>query len=142
MIVSTSRVTPWHAALFFQIFDFMIALALAVWYGLVATAPNLISEYLPAAEPADLTTILGSLVVAVLWVPVIYFMWKQKKVGLVASIAYSLSLLILVLLALLSKSASAPDFSDLLFFPVNVLIILFSLMAYRSSRQPNTTISR
>lgn len=131
MAVSTSRVTSWHVALFFQIFDFMIIFALAVWYSLVATAPSLISEYLPAAEPADVTTILGSLVSAVLWVPVIYFVWKQKKVALIASIVYSLSLLVLVLLIFLSKS-SAPDFSDLLIIPVNVLIISFSAMAYRT----------
>ena len=132
MAASSPRVTSWHVALFFQIFDVMIAFALAVWYSVVATAPNLISEYLPAAEPADVTTILGSLVVAAVWVPVIYFVWKKRKVALIASTVYSLSLLVLVLFALLSKSASAPDFSDFLFFPVNVLVTIFSAMTYKS----------
>ncbi len=64
----------------------MIYLALSVWYMFVATAPNLISEYRPPELPADLGTVLGSLIIALLWVPLIYFVWKQKKVALIASI--------------------------------------------------------
>ncbi len=110
----------------------MIYFALSVWYIFVATAPNLISEYLPPEAPADVTTILGSFIIALLWVPIIYFTWKQKKVALITSIVYSLFLFVTVLIGFLFKSLSAPAFSDFLFFPDSVLIIAFSAMAYRS----------
>lgn len=132
--VPPSRVTWWHAALFFQIFSLMIFLALGVWYIVVASAPGYISEYLPAESPANATTILGDFIVAIIWLAIVYFTWRQKKPAFLASIAYTLFFLVFVSIDFLyAKSlVSAPDFSDFIWYPASVLVIIFSVMTYRS----------
>ena len=128
------RVTWWHASLFSQIFSLMIFLALGVWYIVVASAPGYISEYLPAESSADATTILGDFVIVMIWIVLVFFTWKQRKPAFLASVAASLFLLVLVSISFLyAKSMlSAPDFSDFIWYPDSVMIIIFGVMAYRS----------
>ena len=123
--------------MFFLTFQLMIFSALGVWYIIVASAPAYISEYLPPESAATATVILSNFIVAVGYLVIIYFVWKQKKLALLASIGWNLLWLIFISITFVyAKSLlSAPDYSDFIWYPTNVLLIIFSVMAYRSLRK-------
>lgn len=115
----------------------MIFGALGVWYIIVASAPGYISEYLPPESPANATNILGDFIVAIIWLAIMYFTWKQKRPAFLASIAYTLfpSVSVSVDFLYTKSFVSAPAYSDFIWYPDSVLVIIFSIMAYRSLRR-------
>ena len=132
-------VTSWQAAIFFQFFVALIQILLAVWYAIVMFSPTSISEYLPHEQTPTVFMIARFVIAAAIWLPIMYFTWKRNRMALLASIIYSAALLIIVPVLILSASGH-PDFSDLVLFPVDTLLVIFSVLAWRTfSRQSVTT---
>ncbi len=133
-ISTTPGVTAWHAAVFSQIFMVLFYLMLGGWYYVVSASPRSISEYLPPETPADSTTIVSSLVFALVWLALLYFTWKGKRVGLLAGTVWGVINLVLVIVGFISGALTAPNFSDFLFFPVVIAGTIVSAMARKSNR--------
>ncbi|MDG7042576.1 MAG: hypothetical protein JRM98_00420 [Nitrososphaerota archaeon] len=126
------QMTWLHATLSLQFFVSLIQFMLAVWYAVVLFSPASISEYMPSEQTPSPFLIARFIVVGAVWLPIIYFTWKQRKAGLMASLAYSVALLIVVPLVVLTGSSGHPDFSDFVFFPTLVLLVISSVMGIRS----------
>ncbi|MDG6907794.1 MAG: hypothetical protein JRN20_18635 [Nitrososphaerota archaeon] len=125
------RMTWWHAVVFFQFFVALTQFLLAPWYAFVMFSPGSISEYMPNEQAPSSLLILRFVIAAAVWIPIMYFTWKQKKAGLVATLIYSVALLIF-LPFIISSGSGHPDFSDFLLFPIDVLLVISSVMSIRS----------
>jgi peptidoglycan/LPS O-acetylase OafA/YrhL len=130
--VKSDNITSWHAAVFFQVFALIIWVMLPIWYAVVLISPGSVSEHLPP-EPGTVTVATFSEILpfTVIWALVLYFTLKRKQIALLASIAYSVSWLILLPVYFVTGGTS-PDFSDFVFFPTVILLVVFSAMAYKS----------
>jgi len=117
--------------LFFQIFALMIYAMLAIWYAVVLVSPGSVSEYLPHQMPVTPTYIIEVVPFTLIWVLVLYFTLKMKKMALLASIAYCIFWLVILPIGF-ATGLLAPDFSDFVFIPTVVLLVIFSAMTYRS----------
>lgn len=131
-------VTSWHATIFFQFFVALIQVLLAVWYTIVMISPASVSEYLPHEQAPTILMISRFVVAAAIWLPIMYFTWKRNRMGLLASIIYSTALLIIVPV-LISSGNGHPDFSDLILFPVDILLVIFGLLTMMRLSRPYVT---
>lgn len=120
-----------HATLSLQFFASLIQFMLVPWYAVVLYSPASISEYMPSEQTPSPFLIARFIVASAVWLPIMYFTWKQRKAGLVASLAYSVALLIGVPLIILTGSSGHPDFSDFVLFPTLVLLVISSVMGIR-----------
>ncbi len=129
---TASRITSWHAAVFFQVFALMIYVLLPIWYTVVLVSSGSVSEYLPHETPANGTTIVEVVPFSVIWALILYFTLKRKKGALLGSIMYCVFWLIILPVSFVTGVLLAPDFSDFVFFPTIILLAIFSAIAYRS----------
>ncbi len=114
-----------HAMVFLQIFMAFVQFMLAPWYLLVTFDPASISEYMPNEQAPSALLIVRFIAAALVWVPIIYLSWKRKGPGALASLVYSVALLVIVPLAIMSGSGR-PDFSDLIIFPLDISLVTLS----------------
>ncbi|MDG6988639.1 MAG: hypothetical protein JRN21_04860 [Nitrososphaerota archaeon] len=121
----------WHATVLFQSFVAFVQFVLAPWYAFVMLSPGSISEYIPSEQPPSGFLVLRFVVAAAVWLPIIYFTWKRKRAGAAASAVYSAALLIIIPAAILSGSGR-PDFSDFVLFPIDALLVVFSVATLRA----------
>ncbi len=128
---TASRITSWHAAVFFQVFALMIYVLLPVWYAVVMISPGSVSEYLPHENPATLATISEAGAFSAIWALLLYFTLKKRKIALLGSVVYCVFWLIILPIAF-ATGVLLPDFSDFVFLPTAILLAIFSAMAYRS----------
>ncbi len=126
------RISSWHAAVVFQVFTLMIYVVLPIWYSVVLVSPGSVSEYLPHQTPVNGTTIAEVVPFSVIWALLVYFTLKSSKVALLGSIAYGIFWLIILPVAFVTGGLLAPDFSDFAYFPIIILLVIFSAMAYRA----------
>ena len=103
---------------------------LGIWYALVRSFSGSISEYLPAETPANYTTLVLYFVFAVVWLAVLIVTWRTKTTGLLAGALWGLFGVVGAILEFIVKAFSAPDFSDLLFFPISIFGIVACIMTW------------
>jgi hypothetical protein len=131
---ATPRITPWHTAFLFQVFMVLFYVMLASWYYVVSAFPKSISEYMPGESPANLSTISPYTLFGFVWLAVLYLTWRGKRIGLLVGAVWGLFGVVGAILGFATALFTAPNFSDFLFFPISVVGIVMSAMAWRSLR--------
>jgi hypothetical protein len=136
-VKDSPRITVWHGAVFFQIFGLLVLIVSAAWYFLIVYAPGSLSQYLPAEFAVNLTTDLVWPPIVAAWGVILYFTFKGKKAALIASLIYSLLLVVGVLATYASPTLNGgiiarPSLDDLVTIPIAVILIVLDALAYRS----------
>jgi len=108
--------------------------ALSVWYYGISISPRSFSEYMPGESPASPSTIGLYAIFAVIWIGVLALSLRMERLGLMAAAAWAVFGIVGALAYFATGQFTAPDFSDLLFFPISIVGIVVCLAAWRSTR--------
>lgn len=146
------RIGAWQAAVLFQIFGFMTLALDLIWSYLVLYDPKSLSQYLPYEYPINATDNAAIVPVVAIWGVIAYLSLKGSMRALLASLVYSLLVIVLLLPSYLLASYNAafygstfdtvslPSFGTILLIIIVVVVAGLDLIAYRSSQQRSSLL--